>query len=67
MLQTDFPKWGRRRQRNRMLAMTVGRNSDDIRVTVSVPTVEPVPKGHCRKCGRHIGRGVMLHAKKCKG
>lgn len=24
-------------------------------------------KGHCPKCGQHIGRGVAFHAKSCKG
>ena len=28
---------------------------------------EPVAKGHCRKCGKHIGRGVRFHEKACKG
>lgn len=26
-----------------------------------------VPKGHCAKCGLHIGRGVKLHEKRCEG
>lgn len=26
-----------------------------------------VPKGHCRKCGAHIGRGVAFHEKACNG
>jgi len=24
------------------------------------------PKGHCPKCGKHIGRGVAFHMKACK-
>lgn len=24
------------------------------------------PKGTCKKCGKHIGRGVGLHERKCK-
>ncbi len=29
--------------------------------------VKPVAKGHCRKCGAHIGRGVAFHEKVCAG
>jgi len=29
--------------------------------------VKPVPKGTCPKCGKHVGRGVHFHAKRCKG
>lgn len=24
-------------------------------------------KGHCRKCGQHVGRGVGLHEMRCAG
>lgn len=26
-----------------------------------------VAKGHCKKCGKHIGRGVVFHEKACNG
>ncbi len=26
-----------------------------------------VPKGHCPKCKRHIGRGIHRHVKACRG
>lgn len=26
-----------------------------------------VPKGHCPKCGKHIGRGLHFHVKACSG
>lgn len=29
------------------------------------PEQAAVPKGHCAKCGQHIGRGVKLHEKRC--
>lgn len=29
--------------------------------------VMQLPPGSCRKCGRHIGRGVHLHEKACRG
>ena len=25
------------------------------------------PKGECKKCGKHIGRGVGFHTRNCKG
>ena len=25
------------------------------------------PKGVCKKCRRHIGRGIAMHQRKCKG
>lgn len=28
--------------------------------------VEPA-KGHCPKCGKHIGRGIGFHKKRCEG
>lgn len=30
-------------------------------------SVKAVPKGHCRKCGKYIGRGVYFHERKCTG
>lgn len=26
-----------------------------------------VPKGHCPKCGKHIGKGLHFHRRACKG
>lgn len=26
-----------------------------------------IKKGTCPKCGKHIGRGLFLHTRKCKG
>lgn len=34
---------------------------------VIVELEEPRPKGTCKKCNRHIGKGVGLHARRCKG
>jgi hypothetical protein len=31
------------------------------------PPAKPLPKGACAKCGKHIGRGVALHSKRCQG
>lgn len=28
---------------------------------------KPIEKGHCPKCGRHIGRGLHFHQKACDG
>lgn len=25
------------------------------------------PKGTCRKCGKHIGRGIAFHERACRG
>jgi len=27
----------------------------------------PVAKGSCPKCGKHVGRGIGLHVKRCQG
>lgn len=40
----------------------------DVRAEAPVQTLPTtLPKGQCPKCGRHIGRGVGLHAMRCKG
>jgi hypothetical protein len=26
-----------------------------------------LPRGACQKCGRHIGQGLAMHRKSCKG
>jgi hypothetical protein len=31
------------------------------------PVKAPLKKGFCSKCGKHIGRGLFLHTKKCTG
>lgn len=32
------------------------------------PKPMPMPKpGYCRICGKHIGRGVAFHEKRCHG
>ena len=38
------------------------------------PKVIPFPppkvelgRGHCKKCGRYIGKGIAFHTKACKG
>lgn len=28
---------------------------------------EPVIKGQCAKCGKHIGKGAHFHEKTCRG
>lgn len=30
-------------------------------------SVPPVVKGACKKCGKHIGKGVHFHEKTCEG
>lgn len=29
------------------------------------PQTAPVLKGTCPKCGKHIGRGIAFHVKRC--
>lgn len=31
------------------------------------PAIETPAKGHCPKCGKHIGRGIGFHKKRCEG
>lgn len=31
------------------------------------PKPEPVAKGACPKCGKHIGKGLHMHEKSCNG
>lgn len=37
--------------------------------TVDAPEILPAPvdPGCCKKCGRHIGRGVRFHERACNG
>lgn len=32
----------------------------------ATPRQTEVPKGHCPRCGKHIGRGLHFHVKWCK-
>ncbi len=64
MLQTDYPRFMRRRQRNQMLKLV---HDEPVKIEALPIPIEPTPKGSCAKCGKHVGRGVVLHARKCKG
>ena len=35
--------------------------------TTNLATTAPRKKGVCRKCGKRVGRGVGLHARRCDG
>ena len=60
----------RRRQVNQLRAQQMAADRELARaIAPSVVWAEPAakPKGHCPKCGKHIGRGIHWHQKKCNG
>lgn len=36
------------------------------KIEIDVGKIEVKGRGACKKCGKHIGRGVGLHERKCK-
>ena len=64
MLQTDYPKFMRRRQRNQLLKLV---HDEPVKIEAMPIPLNPAPKGFCPTCRRHIGRGINNHARKCKG
>jgi hypothetical protein len=50
--------------RRRQVWQQLVSNEEQISVYVPEPA-KKMPKGHCRHCGKHIGRGIAFHEKRC--